>query len=137
MQAYLDLTVGLRTSGQLFVCNGTQVQGPPLSAQRIAHWICDANDRSDEAMARTPPMGPRLHSTGGVVASTSLFRDVSVNDICLAASWFSTSTFVQSYLRDTTAGSVSHSVPGTPSEGECRVEAVLSRSVAGTCPRDP
>ncbi|KAM3864887.1 transmembrane protein 132C-like [Diretmus argenteus] len=44
----------------------------------------------------------------------ALFRGVTVEDICMAASWSSTSTFVQAYLRDVTASSVAHTVLSDP-----------------------
>ncbi|KAG8001411.1 hypothetical protein GBF38_007058, partial [Nibea albiflora] len=43
------------------------------------------------------------------------FSGVSVEDVCLAASPYLTLAFVQSYLKDMTAGSVSHSVLGAQS----------------------
>lgn len=45
-------------------------QGALLSAQQLAHWICDV------ARTCTSPAGLRVHSTKGIVLSTAFFRRV-------------------------------------------------------------
>ena len=73
-------------------------------------------------MHHAHPAGLRAHFTRGITSSMMLLRGISVEDICLAASWTSTSTFVRSYLRDMTANSVSHSVLGARSEATSSAE---------------
>ncbi|KAK7910458.1 hypothetical protein WMY93_015142 [Mugilogobius chulae] len=110
LRHYIERTAGFRRTDQLFVAFGARSRGAPLSSQRLAHWICRAVHMAYEAQGQLPPAGLRAHSTRSVAASTALLRGVSVEDICLAASWSSSSTFVQSYLLDVATGSVAHSV---------------------------
>ena len=110
LRCYLHRTAGFRRSDQLFVGFGVKDRGSPLSSQRLAHWLCHAIRVAYEALDRVPPIPIRAHSTRGVAASVALFKGVSVEDVCLAASWSSSSTFVQSYLLDVAANSVAHSV---------------------------
>ncbi|KAM3864025.1 uncharacterized protein ACN63O_011921 [Diretmus argenteus] len=56
--------------------------------------------KSYEALNWMAPVSLRAHSTSGIASSMALLRSVSVEDICMAASWSATYTFVQSYLRD-------------------------------------
>eukprot|EP00064_Thunnus_orientalis_P014250 superscaffoldBa00002455_g14292 len=72
--------------------------GPLCNVQWLAHWTCDAICRSYQAVECAPPVGLSAHSSRGITSSMALFRGVLVEDICLAASWSSTSTFVQSNL---------------------------------------
>ncbi|KAK7909772.1 hypothetical protein WMY93_014456 [Mugilogobius chulae] len=110
LRRYLHCTAGFRRSDQLFVGFGAKDRGAALSSQRLAHWVCQAIHMAYEARGRPPPALIRAHSTRGVATSTAMLRGVSLEEICLAASWSSSSTFVQSYLLDVTAQSVAHSV---------------------------
>ena len=57
-----------------------------------------------------PPAGLRAHSTRGMAASWALFKGVSIQDVCTAASWSSPSTFARFYSLDVTAPPVAHTV---------------------------
>ena len=110
LACYVERTKGLRRSTQLFVCYGQGALGQALSSQRLSHWLCDCITSAYESAGGVAPEGLRAHSTRGLAASTALLRGVCVQDICTAASWASPSSFVQAYLRDTSAGSLSRSV---------------------------
>lgn len=112
VRTYLARTAGFRQSDQLFVGFGIRNRGAPLSPQRLAHWVCLAIRTAYETQGLPPPAVVRAHSTRGVSTSTALFRGASVEEVCMAASWSSSSTFVQSYLLDVAAGSVAHAVLG-------------------------
>uniref|UniRef100_A0AAV2IU46 ribonuclease H n=1 Tax=Knipowitschia caucasica TaxID=637954 RepID=A0AAV2IU46_KNICA len=100
LRHYLAMTSSFRSGDQLFVCLGPKNRGAPLSAQRLAHWVATAVRRAYQAQGLAPPVGFRSHSTRGMAASTALLRGASVEDVCRAASWASSSSFVRSYLSD-------------------------------------
>uniref|UniRef100_A0AAV2LM58 Tyr recombinase domain-containing protein n=1 Tax=Knipowitschia caucasica TaxID=637954 RepID=A0AAV2LM58_KNICA len=110
LRHYLAMTSSFRSGDQLFVCLGPKNRGAPLSAQRLAHWVATAVRRAYQAQGLAPPVGFRSHSTRGMAASTALLRGASVEDVCRAASWASSSSFVRSYLSDVSDRSVAHSV---------------------------
>lgn len=112
VRCYLARTAGFRRSDQLFVHFGAKDRGASLSSQRLAHWVCRAIRTAYEAQGLPAPSCVRAHSTRGVAASTALFHGSSIEEVCLAASWSSSSTFVQSYLLDVAPGSIAHSVLG-------------------------
>jgi hypothetical protein len=62
-----------------------------------------------------PPGGLRAHTTRAIAASWALFKGVSLQDICAAASWASPHTFVRYYRLDVTQTPVAHSVLGVGS----------------------
>ena len=110
LACYVERTKGVRRSKQLLVCYGQGALGRALSSQRLSHWLCECIALAYESAGGVAPEGLRAHSTRGIAASTALLRGVCVQDICTAASWSTPSTFVQAYLRDTSAGSLSRSV---------------------------
>ena len=101
LRAYVDRTRSFRTSDQLWVCFGAGTRrGGPLSKQRLAHWIVDAIGVAYASSGKVPPEGVKAHSTRGVSTSWALFKGVSVEDMCSAASWSSHHTFVKYYSLD-------------------------------------
>lgn len=62
-----------------------------------------------------PPEDLCAHSTRGLSASQALSREVSIEEICAAASWASPHTFASFYSLDVTAPSLAHSVLGVAS----------------------
>ncbi|KAK7925859.1 hypothetical protein WMY93_008169 [Mugilogobius chulae] len=77
-------------------------RGTALSSQRLAHWVCQAGHMTDEAEGRSPPALIRARFTWCVATFSATLRGVPLEEICLANSWSSLSTFVQSYLLDVT-----------------------------------
>ena len=100
----------MRSSDQLFVCFANPVRGKPLSKQRLSHWIVEAISIAYKSKGLALPAGVQAHSTRGMATSWALFRGVSVEDICAAASWASPHTFVRFYRLDVTALTVARSV---------------------------
>ncbi|XP_056091163.1 uncharacterized protein LOC130070700 [Rhinichthys klamathensis goyatoka] len=115
LQAYMTRTNAFRKSDQLFVSWAPPHRGSPISKQRLSHWVVDAVTMAYEAKGVQPPRGIRAHSTRGLAASWALFRGVSLQDICSAASWASPHTFVRYYRLDVTRTSVAHSILGVGS----------------------
>ncbi|XP_056093378.1 uncharacterized protein LOC130072339 [Rhinichthys klamathensis goyatoka] len=115
LQAYMTRTSAFRKSDQLFVSWAPPHRGSPISKQRLSHWVVGAKTMAYEAKGVQPPRGIRAHSTRGLAASWALFRGVSLQDICSAASWASPHTFVRYYRLDVTRTSVAHSVLGVGS----------------------
>ncbi|XP_039529209.1 uncharacterized protein LOC120480253 [Pimephales promelas] len=115
LQAYMTRTNAFRKSDQLFVSWAPPHLGSPISKQRLSHWVVDAITMAYKAKGVQPPRGIRAHSTRGLATSWALFRGVSLQDICSAASWASPHTFVRYYRLDVTSTSVAHSVLGVGS----------------------
>ena len=84
----------------LFVSWATPHKGKPLSRQRLSLWILEAVSLAYGCKGLQPPQGLRAHSTRGMATSWALFRGVSVQDICAAASWATPHTFVRFYRLD-------------------------------------
>ncbi|KAK7905231.1 hypothetical protein WMY93_017838 [Mugilogobius chulae] len=99
---FLHCTAGFRYSDQLFVGFDAKDRGTALSSQRLAHWVCQAGHMTDEAEGRSPPALIRARFTWCVATFSATLRGVPLEEICLANSWSSLSTFVQSYLLDVT-----------------------------------
>lgn len=110
IRTYVERTGSFRRSNQLFVCYGSQAEGKALSKERLSKWIVEAISLAYSELGRTPPQGVRAHSTRGVATSWALLQGVSVEDICAAASWTSSHTFVRFYSLDMTTAAVAHSV---------------------------
>nr|XP_055041679.1 uncharacterized protein LOC129429181 [Misgurnus anguillicaudatus] len=112
LQVYVERTAGFRTCDQLFVSWATPHIGKPLSRQRLSHWIVEAISVAYSSRGLQPPRGLRAHSTRGMATSWALFRGVSVQDICSAASWATLHTFVRFYRLDVSEPSLAHAVLG-------------------------
>lgn len=97
---YVDRTAGLRKADQLFVSWASSHMGKPVSSQRLSHWIVEAISLAYTCKGMAPPQGLTAHSTRGVTTSWALFRGISVQDICAAASWASPQTFVRFYRQE-------------------------------------
>ncbi|XP_041802371.1 uncharacterized protein LOC121613147, partial [Chelmon rostratus] len=97
LRAYVDRTVGIRQSDQLFVCFGGPKKGFPLSKQRLAHSIVEAICQAYKAGGHPLPSGVRCHSVRSVSTSWAALRGVPLEAICAAASWASPSTFARFY----------------------------------------
>lgn len=110
LHVYLNRTAGFRKVDQLFVSWATPHRGKPLSRQRLSHWIVEAISLAYTCRGLQPPQGLRAHSTRGMATSWALFRGVSVQDICAAASWASPHTFVRFYRLDVSGPSVAQAV---------------------------
>ena len=110
LRAYIDRTGGLRRSDQLFVSWANPHKGKPITKQRLSHWVVEAIALAYTSQGLQPPAALRAHSTRGMAASWALFRGVSVQDICAAASWSSTLTFVRFYMLDVSAPCVARAV---------------------------
>lgn len=97
---YIQATAPFRRTQQLLVCYSAAKRGLPLSSQRLSHWLTEAIRQAYTSAGREQPQSVRAHSTRGVAASAALFAGVSVEDICSAACWSSSSPFVRFYLVD-------------------------------------
>ena len=110
LRIYLDRTKVLGRGNQLFVSWAPPFRGKPISRQRLSHWIVQAIVLAYNNRGLQAPEGLKAHSTRGMATSWALFRGVSVQDICAAASWSSPHTFIRFYRLDVTAPCLAHSV---------------------------
>ena len=96
---YKDRTNGFRRSDQLFI-SWAPHKGKPITKQRLSHWVVEAIALAYTSQGLQPPVGLRAHLTWVLAASWALFRGVSVQDICAAASWSLPLTFDRFYMLD-------------------------------------
>ena len=87
MHVYVSRTAGFRKEDQLFVSWATLHKDKVLSRQRLSHWIVEAISLAYRCRGLQPPECLRAHPTRGVAISWALFKGVSVQDLCAAASW--------------------------------------------------
>ena len=117
LELYMRRTASFRKGNQLFVAWGAGVKGKPITKVRLSRWIVEAVQLA-YASAGTPPPGDlRAHSTRGMAASWALFKGVSIQDVCMAASWSSPSTFARFYNLDVVEPTLAHAVLGVASAG--------------------
>lgn len=89
----LERSIHCSLSEQLFVCFIGCTKGLPISKQRLSHWIVDAIALAYASMHETCPFGVCAHSTSSVAWA----RGISIQDICLAAGWYSQDSFARFY----------------------------------------
>ncbi|XP_056112700.1 uncharacterized protein LOC130089419 [Rhinichthys klamathensis goyatoka] len=118
LYSYVQRTHSLRKSNQLFVSWADSYKGKPISRQRLSHWVVEAIGLCYRSMNIEPPVGLRAHSTRGMATSWALFKGISIQEICAAASWSSPHTFIRFYRLDVTEPSLAHSVLGVSSQEE-------------------
>ncbi|XP_034530069.1 uncharacterized protein LOC117805448 [Notolabrus celidotus] len=110
LHMYMCRTAEFRKEDQLFVSWATPHRGKPLSRQRLSHWIVEAISLAYSSKGLQPPQDLRAHSTRSMATSWALFKGVSVQDICAAASWASPHTFVRFYRLDVSGPSLAQAV---------------------------
>ncbi len=94
LHTYIDRTQSERLCDQLFVCFANPVKGKALFKQWLSHWTVEAISLAYNNRGLPLPQGGRAHSARGMTTSWALFKEVSLSDICAAASWSSPHTFV-------------------------------------------
>ncbi|XP_026102951.1 uncharacterized protein LOC113074342 [Carassius auratus] len=110
LRIYTERTKVFRESDQLFVSWAKPRTGKPITKQRLSHWIVEAISLAYSSKGLTPPSGLRAHSTRGMSTTWALFKGVTLQDICEAASWSSPHTFARFYKLDVTAQTFAHAV---------------------------
>ena len=101
--------IGQRASGRVIICSSwaNPHKGKPHHHKAV---LIPLGGGSDCFQGLQPPVGLRAHSTRGLAASWALFRGVSVQDICAAASWSLPLTFDRFYMLDVSTPCVAHAV---------------------------
>lgn len=104
---------GLKSSGKEISCsylgwNHVRRSQSPNSA--LTHWIVEAISLPYSSKGLMPPAGLCAHSTKEMPASWALFKGVTLQDICEAASWSLPHTFARFYILDVTAQMLAHAV---------------------------
>lgn len=118
LRSYCQRTAAGRKTSQLFVSYGPGSNRKAVTRSTISRWIVEAIKLAYSVKCVQVPEGLRAHSTRGVSASWALSRGASVQEVCMAANWSSSSTFATFYSLDVAASSVAHAVLGvaeTPS----------------------
>ena len=70
-------------------------KGHPLSAKCLSHWLCGPISEACLSSGTDPLEGIGVHSTQGISSYIALHRRKKVADICAAATW----SFSCSFLR--------------------------------------
>ncbi|KAK5882516.1 hypothetical protein CesoFtcFv8_021095 [Champsocephalus esox] len=112
LRTYMDRSKEFRCNDQLFVSWANPQKGKPVTRQRLSHWTVEAIALAYTSQGLQAPTGLRAYSTHGLATSWALFKGVSIQDICAAASWSSSLTFVRFYRLDVSAPSVARAVLG-------------------------
>ena len=110
LRHYVDRTVPFRKGDQLFVSWGSQAKGKPVTKVRLSQWIVEAIRLAYSERGVEPPEGLRAHSTRGMSASWALAKGVPIQDVCMAASWSSPSTFATYYNLDVVPSEMAHAI---------------------------
>ncbi len=100
LKIYVDRSKLWRKSPHLLVCFGAGRRGLATSKHRISHWVRDTFSLAYEVCGLPSPLSVRAHSTRSVASSRALVRGVLLEDICVAAGWFSPHTFIRFYNLD-------------------------------------
>ncbi|KAK7921774.1 hypothetical protein WMY93_008676 [Mugilogobius chulae] len=117
LRAYVDRTSSLRSTDNLFVSYSTAALGKPVTKQRLSHWLVDLIAEAYSHLGEPPPQGVVAHSTRGMAASWALFRGVPLEEVCSAAGWASSSTFVKYYRLDLPVSTIPSAVLGAAMDG--------------------
>nr|XP_054595475.1 uncharacterized protein LOC129162961 [Nothobranchius furzeri] len=110
LKEYVNRTENLRRGDQLFVSWGGPRKGKPVTKQRLSHWIAEAISMAYSCQGIQAPVGLRAHSTRGLSASWALFRGLSIQEICAAASWASPLAFARFYKLDVSVPAMTHTI---------------------------
>ncbi|KAJ7344949.1 hypothetical protein JRQ81_000899 [Phrynocephalus forsythii] len=110
---YLSRMASIHATKHLFVQTVDLHKGFPVSSQTLSQCICNTIKPTYQSAQVPLPAAPRGHSTRVVAASTAFLRGIPLLEVCKAATWSSSSTFVTHYKLDTQA----------------RTEAAFSRAV--------
>ena len=110
LRIYVDRLAPYRQGNQLFVSWDARTKGKPVTKVTISNWIVQAIRLAYTSQQVDPPQALRAHSTRGMAASWALHKGVSIQEICTAASWATSSTFATYYNLDVAAPSVAHAV---------------------------
>ncbi len=100
LDAYVHRATLWRQNKQLFVCFGPPNKGSPASKQRMSKWVVEAISLAYESAGQPSPLAVWSHPTRSMAASKALISGVALQEVCDAAGWSSTHTFVRFYSLD-------------------------------------
>jgi hypothetical protein len=103
LNIYLDKSQSVRKPDvhQLFVTFKAGAEGNPVSKSRISSWLVQVISRAYSYFGKEIPPGIKGLSSRALGASLACERGMSMEDICRAATWSSSSVFAQHYRLDT------------------------------------
>ena len=97
---YLSQTNGIRKGNQLFVAFAGATKGSPVTKATIARWIARTIELCYSKAGKELVERPKAHSTRKKGATIAFQANLPLSDICLAATWSSTHTFMKHYCVD-------------------------------------
>ncbi len=92
LRVYVERSKSFRKTEQL-----------PVTKQRLSRWIVDVIALVYASVGSQCPIDVRAHSTRGMASSWVWSSGISIGEICVAAGWFSLSTFARFYSLDVLA----------------------------------
>ncbi len=103
LKVCLERSSLFRQSEQLFVCFEGRLKGLPVTKQQLSCWIVDAIILVYASECLQCPIDVRAHSTKEMASSWAWSSEVSIGEMCAAASWLSLSTLARFYDLDVPA----------------------------------
>lgn len=97
LRVYLERTASFRKSDSLFVTFGVSSRGGKASSASIGRWLKQVIALAYSVSGSPPPAGVQGRSTRGVAASWAEVGGVNLSEICRAATWASSNTFIRHY----------------------------------------
>ena len=112
LRQYVQKTAVIRGDvSQLFVTHGPgRATGSAAATPTLSRWILEAIRLAYSSKALVLPAGLRAHSTRAMASSWAVAKGVSIQEVCVAANWSSSSTFATFYRLDVPAPTGVHSV---------------------------
>ncbi|XP_077137578.1 uncharacterized protein LOC143803684 [Ranitomeya variabilis] len=97
---YISLTDPWKKDNSLFISYQGVRKGFRVSKNTLGRWIREAISLAYSAGGLQVPEGVRAHSTRAMATSWAERSEVSIEDICKAATWSSPTTFFNHYRLD-------------------------------------
>ncbi|XP_069613359.1 uncharacterized protein [Ranitomeya imitator] len=97
---YITVSDSWKKDNSLFVAYQGVRKGLRVSKNTLARWIREAISLAYTAGGNEVPDGIKAHSTRAMASSWAERSEVSIEDICKAATWSSPSTFLRHYRLD-------------------------------------
>ncbi|XP_044155489.1 uncharacterized protein LOC122942062 [Bufo gargarizans] len=101
--AYIKRTKSWRKSANLLIQFGGRNKGSKASKTSLARWIKETIRECYRLQSSSCPITLRAHSTRAMSATWAEKAGASIDQICRAATWSSSTTFVRHYRLDSMA----------------------------------
>lgn len=94
---YLNQTSFPNRAQNLFVAYSSPHQGEPVTSQTLSCWVTDTIELAYCLEKLPKPQKLTAHSTRAMASSVAFLDGVLLQEICMAATWSSPTTFIRHY----------------------------------------